>query len=538
MATLSIMEVPKPPSILFISAFKDLGRGEWKGFERSVDKYCGWFKNLIQNPIRVVLFAEEDIRKKLQDEVGFRHSLPYEEEKTFLGSHLAKEREILQSAKHQNLILHRKDNPECWSAEYNLVNHNKVLFVQRAKALYPGYTHYAWIDFGYTRSEADVCEDFDWSSLTDLNTILYVSHREIRPEDFTMTPLETCFYAPDPFQGSMFICPSNLVDWYAETYRKMLDTFHSQWLGDDDQALLYHIYKAHPHNFSFYTCRDWFKLLATYSCKRKVDVIVPTCAKDLDTVNEVISRCRRFIQDVGTIYCLCPRDVAFHVKGADVVIDEATFPFTKSQVADLIESKIVSVHRKVGWFYQQLLKLYAHRVIPGLRSAHMIVDSETLFYNPISFFHKNNALYCITNEVSEEYRRHAHRMLPAMQFFHPQIGGVCHQMLFQRHVLEDMFDRASKQYKSETGHDEPMWRIMLLRALQAENGLGIEEYSEYEMYFNYTIYYYAYGTKIANFPWDVSTTIPETSHLVYLTAHAHLRNFPFFTPGQFRVNLA
>ena len=532
------MESPISPSILFISAFKDLGRGEWKGFERSVDTYCGWFTNLIQNPIRIVLFAEEDIRKKLEEEVGFRHSLPYEPEKTFLGSHLQKEREILQSAKHQSLLLHRKENPECWSAEYNLVNHNKVLFVQRAKALYPGYTHYAWIDFGYTRSEDDIYEDFDWSSLSTLTTIRYAAHRPIRHQDFSMTPRETCFYAPDPFQGSMFICPSNLVDWYAETYRKMLDTYHSQALGDDDQAFLYHIYKENPENFSFYVCRDWFKLLGTYSCKRKVDILVPTCAKDLDTVNEVIQRCRQFIKDVGKIYCICPSEVAEKVKGVDTIVDDASFPFTKSQVAELIESKIVSINRKVSWYYQQLLKLYAHRVIPGLRSAHMIVDSETLFYNPVSFFFKKDALYCITNEVSQEYRRHAKRMFPDMEFFHPQIGGVCHQMLFRRHVLEDMFDRAAKQYRKEKGKVEPLWRIMLLRALEPQNGLSIEEYSEYDIYFNYTLYYFSYTSKIANFPWDVTTTIPKTSELLYLTAHAHLRNVPFFRTGKFRVTLA
>ncbi len=531
------MEVPTSPSILFISAFKDLGRGDWKGFERSVDKYCTWFKYLIQNPIRIVLFAEEDVRKKLEQEVGFRHSLPYEPESTFLGSHLEKEREILQSAKHQNLLLHRKENPECWSAEYNLVNHNKVLFVQRAKALYPGYSHYAWIDFGYIRSEQDICEDFDWSPLANLKTIRYSAHREIRPEDFTMSPRETCFYAPDPFQGSMFICPADLVDWYAETYRQMLNTFHSQWLGDDDQALLYHIYKAHPQNFSFHVCRDWFKLLSTYSCERKVDVIVPTCAKDIDTVNEVIQRCRKYIQGIGKIYCLCPADVASHVQGADVMVDESIFPFAKSEVAELIEKNIVSIKRKTSWYYQQLLKLYAHRVIKGLRAAHMIVDSETLFYNPVSFFYKNNALYCVTNEVNKEYRNHAKRLIPDLQFFHPQIGGVCHQMLFQRHVLEDMFDRARKAYKSQRGQDEPMWRVMLLRCLETENGKPIDEYSEYEIYFNYTIYYFPYNTKIANFSWDLSTTIPETSPHIYLTAHSHLRGVPFFRTGQYRVDL-
>ena len=51
--------------------------------------------------------------------------------------------------------------------EYNIVNHNKVIFLKRAKSLFPNYSHYSWIDFGFLREDKYIISNFNWKLLNN-----------------------------------------------------------------------------------------------------------------------------------------------------------------------------------------------------------------------------------------------------------------------------------------------------------------------------------------------------------------------------------
>ena len=249
--------------VLFITAYKDIGRSNWKAsMPRSNGWYLYWFHFLAKITAPLICFCEPEIEEKIKAN-GFTKCYPYEPEHTFF-NRLPKQKEIIESKEYYDLIKHR-DNPECHIPEYNIVNHNKVLFIQRAKKMFPDYTHYAWIDFGYLREQDNVPKELNFDPVS-YDKIEYSAFEF--PKDIK-TPREHCATPNDPIQGSMFICPSDLVEWYVDTYTAMVEYYESINLVDDDQALVVHIHKAHPEKFKITITDRWFALLAQYDPTNK-----------------------------------------------------------------------------------------------------------------------------------------------------------------------------------------------------------------------------------------------------------------------------
>ena len=122
-------------------------------------------------------------------------------------------------------------------------------------------------------------------------------------------------------------------------------------------------------------------------------------------------------------------------------------------------------------------------------------------------------------------------LLPDIQIKYSNVSGICHQMLFQTHVLLNLFDRVCASYKKTTNVSEPFWKIMLL--VMVNNNLS--EYSEYDIYFNFILAFHSWSVKLSTgITWDITGIIPETSDLIYFTAHAHLRSWNIYR-DQYKV---
>ena len=144
----------------------------------------------------------------------------------------------------------------------------------------------------------------------------------------------------------------------------------------------------------------------------------------------------------------------------------------------------------------------------------MIIDSETIFYNKYTPIHNNMAYYAVSNEINKEYRKHMKILIDEINI-KENISGICHQMLFQAHILNNIFDRVELKYNT------PLWKIMLFITKQ-NNRLS---YSEYDMYFNFILSFHKNTVTITNkIKWDISANVPEKSDYTFLTAHAHIRN--------------
>jgi hypothetical protein len=145
----------------------------------------------------------------------------------------------------------------------------------------------------------------------------------------------------------------------------------------------------------------------------------------------------------------------------------------------------------------------------------------------------NKSYYAVSNEVFKDFRVHMKHLLNDINFFSNRISGICHQMLFQTHVLQNLIDRVEKYHLDMRGSYMPFWKIMLI----------ISEvykiyYSEYDIYFNFILSFHRNTTKITNsISWDISSKIPNNSDYTYITAHSILRNSNLVKKNSYYIDL-
>ena len=254
----------KGSSIIFFTAFKDLGRESWGQYGRSLDLYLSWFANMAKLPINLICYCDDDTAVKINEKTGFSATYPYDIENTFYSKYYEREKDIFESDYFKTLTGHRI-SPECRNLGYNLVNHNKYSFLKRTKDRFPNYSHYAWIDFGYCRTEP-LMRTFNFNNLSDkiLFSAFYVPHdlEDTDPTTLCINPKNI-----NPFniiQGSAFIVNKNDVNWLHDEYEKIMLEYYDMKLIDQDQAHILQLYKKYPERFELHITPDWFTLLARY----------------------------------------------------------------------------------------------------------------------------------------------------------------------------------------------------------------------------------------------------------------------------------
>lgn len=224
--------------------------------------------------------------------------------------------------------------------------------------------------------------------------------------------------------------------------------------------------------------------------KPVLDVVIPAHHKDLPTLNHAISAIKKHARPKVRRVIVVSKE-----KYTDQAsfFDEAQFPFS---IADV--KKIVGGN--VGWYFQQLLKLYAPLVIPGISPNVLILDSDTVFFRKTDFFSKVGLpLYnlskdkdIINNPFYQQSLDHIKRILPELA---PRLVGglerisaVCHHMVFQRKVIEDLF----KRIESHGSKSEPAYEIFLKQAVKAGSAC------EYNLYFYFLNCFYPNQFAIRN----------------------------------------
>ena len=214
-----------------------------------------------------------------------------------------------------------------------------------------------------------------------------------------------------------------------------------------------------------------------------IDVVIPCTYKDLFTLKRAIEGIRTYGVNVRRIIV-----VSLTPLEADAEwFDEALFPFNKLSIAlEILKNGskaqcfIEEPKSRIGWIYQQLLKLYAPFVIPGISSNVLILDADTIFLNKTRFMDSSGwVLFNIGSEYHAPYFSHMPKVLPYLKRVHLDYSGVTHHMLFQKSILQDFINQV------EEFHECPMWKA-ICRTIDL-NELRGSCFSEYEMYFNFCL---------------------------------------------------
>lgn len=214
--------------------------------------------------------------------------------------------------------------------------------------------------------------------------------------------------------------------------------------------------------------------LASASAYEPIDVVIPVAAKDAKTLEYCIDGIRNNCQQVRDIFILSKEPYTDKAEW----IDEQAFPFSKEEVASCLSLLSQEKNQRVGWYFQQLLKLYAAFVIPEISNNILVLDADTIFLNKVSFISsKGKALYNPGTENHSPYFQHCAKLLPRFRKVFPELSGISHHMLMQRECLEELFIQVEQHTQME------FWRAFCLNVDPEQ--VRASGASEYELYFNF-----------------------------------------------------
>ena len=236
----------------------------------------------------------------------------------------------------------------------------------------------------------------------------------------------------------------------------------------------------------------------------KFDIIIPTTEKDLDTLEECIKSAKLFIDGYRKIIVISKER---YTKNADW-FPESNFPFSLENLKEYIGD-----HWRLGWYYQQLLKLYALFVIPDILDNLMCLDSDTIFLKKTIFFKDGIPYYNYSGAYHKPYFKHMKKLDSCLSRQDSKKSGITHHMIFNIEILRNLF------YKVEKNHNLEFWRVFM-KMVDKDEKSGA---SEYEIYFNYVWKEYNDRIKLRKLKWENSNSIDYNKDLHYVSRHSYLR---------------
>lgn len=230
-----------------------------------------------------------------------------------------------------------------------------------------------------------------------------------------------------------------------------------------------------------------------------MDVVVLCGPNDYVQLSTCIESIRRCVWEARRIVVIAPAD-APKLEGVEY-FDERHFPFSPEDVAARVPGP------RSPWYFQQLLKFYALRVVqPRLTDAMMIVDSDVVFLRKMRFFDDAGcALHNTSVQNHQPYMAHMARLLPGLRRANPNESGISHHMVFRRAIVDDLFARV------ESVHEKPFWESFLdCLDPRDRDGSGA---SEYEIYHNFALLHHPNAVR--------TRTVAYQDHLFKQVPKAH-----------------
>lgn len=238
----------------------------------------------------------------------------------------------------------------------------------------------------------------------------------------------------------------------------------------------------------------------------KFDIVIPVGPNDKSIIEEQIKYTKKNIIGYRNIYLIC-YDPLLTIDGC-ITINENIFPFN-------IET-VEKYHGKLtrnGWYLQQLLKLYAGKIVQDILDKYLVIDSDTFFLKPTTFVENDKCLYNYGTEYHKPYFYHMKKLDENLNRIYENKSGICHHMMFEKKYIDELIS------KIEKNHIELFYNIFL-KTVTDKNGSGA---SEYEIYFNYMLKYYPDKIIIRKLNWKNTNKLETNSNYDYISYHWYMR---------------
>jgi len=221
----------------------------------------------------------------------------------------------------------------------------------------------------------------------------------------------------------------------------------------------------------------------------KLDVIINVGPNDIQILRDQIRYTQKNVKNYRHIY-LISYDPRLTVEGC-ITIDEQKFPFRMENV----ENALGKNHRN-GWYFQQLLKMYAPQVIPDLLERFVCIDADTFFVKPTDFINPdtNRSRYCFSKENHQPYFEHMKRLHPSFCRMDPEKSGICHHMVFEKKYLKELMGMV------ENLHSKAFY-VVFLESIDKADAVKSGA-SEFEIYFNFMLQYHPNEIEIRPLLWE------------------------------------
>jgi len=239
------------------------------------------------------------------------------------------------------------------------------------------------------------------------------------------------------------------------------------------------------------------------------DVIIPVGPNDADIIYKQIEYTKKNIIGYRNIY-LISYNPTINIDGC-ITIDEKIFPFTLDNVSNF--------HGKLdrnGWYIQQLIKLYAGKIIPDILEIYLVIDSDTFFLKPTSFVENNKCLYNFGTEYHRPYFEHMLKLDKDLIKVDNYKSGICHHMIFETKYINEIIT------KIEENHNDKFYNVFL-KSVSDPGGSGA---SEYEIYFNYMLKNHADKITIRKLNWSNVSSLDSNNNNNndFVSVHWYNRN--------------
>jgi len=238
---------------------------------------------------------------------------------------------------------------------------------------------------------------------------------------------------------------------------------------------------------------------------RLFDIVIPVGPKDKDIIFKQIEYTKKNVLGYRNIY-LVTNDSTLNIDGCVNVL-EKRFPFDINDVANYH-----TFSERNGWYLQQLLKLYAGKVIRGILDHYLVIDADTFFLKPTSFFEDGLPLYNYGDEYNEPYFKHMKLLHPSFIKMEQDKSGICHHMLFNKRYVNELIQLI------EDTHDDDFYNVFLKFVDYIHAGA-----SEYELYFNYMLKNHSDKIKIRKLNWENVSALDTSMNCHYISYHWYKR---------------
>ena len=236
------------------------------------------------------------------------------------------------------------------------------------------------------------------------------------------------------------------------------------------------------------------------------DIVIPVGPNDKSVIEQQIKYTQKNIIGYRNIYLIC-YDPSITIEGC-ITINENIFPFNIDTVAEH--------HGKLernGWYLQQLLKLYAGKIISNILDKYLVIDADTFFLKPTTFVENNKCLYNYGTEYHKPYFHHMEKLDKDLTKIDKSKSGICHHMIFDKKYIDELIS------KIEKNHNELFYNIFL-KTVTNKSGSGA---SEYEIYFNYMLKYNPDKIQIRKLSWSNTNKLVSNSNYDYISYHWYMR---------------